>query len=372
MNAMNLQANEKLVFDLRSLYDRYGYSCYKMNKFEEYDLYARNKDFLISDSVITFTDTNGRLMALKPDVTLSIVKNTRDGEGGAQKLYYHENVYRVARGARGYKEIMQMGLEALGEIDAYCVYEVLQLAAASLQCMQRNCVLEISHLGVLSEALSYAGITPENRAEILGYIGEKNAHELAAACRRLGVPEEKQALLRDLVSLCGAPDDVLDKLEARLKGVVKEETLAQFVEIVSRLNAWERSGMLRVDFSVVGDVRYYNGFVFKGFAEGIPTGVLSGGQYDVLMKKMGRTSGAVGFAVYLDLLDDGARAAAYDVDNLLIYDAAASLSDVERVRDRYMARGESVCVQREIPAGKTYRRLIRLADGEVEIIEDNA
>ena len=77
---LTFKYEESTVFALRSLYSKYGYSQYKMNKFEEYDLYVKNKDFLISDSVITFTDTNGKLMALKPDVTLSIIKNTKDEE----------------------------------------------------------------------------------------------------------------------------------------------------------------------------------------------------------------------------------------------------------------------------------------------------
>ena len=71
-----MQISELVAFDLRSLYSSYGYTKYKMSKFEEYDLYARNKDFLISENVITFTDLSGKLMALKPDVTLSIVKNS--------------------------------------------------------------------------------------------------------------------------------------------------------------------------------------------------------------------------------------------------------------------------------------------------------
>lgn len=70
---LSLSFQEKVIFGLRGLYRSYGYTQYKMSKFEEYDLYANNKDFLISDSVITFTDTNGKLMALKPDVTLSIM-----------------------------------------------------------------------------------------------------------------------------------------------------------------------------------------------------------------------------------------------------------------------------------------------------------
>ena len=59
-----LKSEEKAVFALRSLYKEYGYLPFKMSKFEEYDLYVRNKDFLVSDAVITFNDTNGTLLAL--------------------------------------------------------------------------------------------------------------------------------------------------------------------------------------------------------------------------------------------------------------------------------------------------------------------
>ena len=62
INEALLKNEELAVFRLRSLYSDFGYTQYKMSKFEEYDLYVRNKDFLISDRVITFTDTNGKLL----------------------------------------------------------------------------------------------------------------------------------------------------------------------------------------------------------------------------------------------------------------------------------------------------------------------
>ena len=99
-----LKSEELAVYKLRALYTKYGYRPYKMSKFEEYDLYGRNKDFLVSDRVITFTDTDGRLLALKPDVTLSIIKNTKGGE--KQKVCYNENVYRVPGGRGQFKEII--------------------------------------------------------------------------------------------------------------------------------------------------------------------------------------------------------------------------------------------------------------------------
>ena len=45
-----LKSEEKAVLALRSLYRRYGFLPYRMSKFEEYELYIRNKDFLVSDA----------------------------------------------------------------------------------------------------------------------------------------------------------------------------------------------------------------------------------------------------------------------------------------------------------------------------------
>ena len=137
-----LKNDEKIVFGLRELYAEFGYSQYKMNKFEEYDLYVRNKNFLISDHIITFTDTGGKLMALKPDVTLSIVKNTKDEPEGLKKVYYNENVYRVTGKTGSYREILQTGLECIGEVDRYCLFEVLTLAVKSLAALSEEYVFD--------------------------------------------------------------------------------------------------------------------------------------------------------------------------------------------------------------------------------------
>ena len=40
---------EQLARQLGALYSRYGYMSYSMSKFEEYELYLRNKDFSRSE-----------------------------------------------------------------------------------------------------------------------------------------------------------------------------------------------------------------------------------------------------------------------------------------------------------------------------------
>ena len=78
-----LRPQERVSLQLRLLYEKAGFRQYHMGRFEEYGLYQENRRFLSSEQVITFTDLDGRLLALKPDVTLSIAKKRT---GGTQRL----------------------------------------------------------------------------------------------------------------------------------------------------------------------------------------------------------------------------------------------------------------------------------------------
>ena len=355
-----MKRKEKELYALQELYHSFGYAPYKMSKFEEYDLYVRNKDFLISDGIITFTDTDGKLMALKPDVTLSIIKNSRDEAGCVQKVYYNENVYRVSEDAHCFKEILQTGLECMGDIDDGCVYEVLRLAAESLRRIAPKAVLDVSHLGVVDSLL--ANLPTESRAKICHCLGEKNAHELKAVCADYGVAEDTSDTLQKLIGLYGAPVKVIPALKTLIGDT---EAVATLEKLTAALEAGGYGDMVRIDFSVVDEGSYYNGIVFRGFAEGVPDSVLSGGQYDRLMRQMGRRGGAVGFAVYLDRLGRDDSKAEYDVDALLLYDEGCDLTALYAAADILRKEG-SVMLQKKIPAKLTYRRLCRFENGEVK------
>jgi len=298
-----MDAQERIGFLLRTLYAGYGYSRYRMGKFEEYDLYSRNKDFLFSEGVITFTDTNGRLMALKPDVTLSIVKNTRDRAGALQKMYYHENVYRVASAEDGFREMTQVGVECMGDVDGKSVAEVLKLAAESLRACSGEYILEISHLGILRAFVEAIASDDRMRDDLLQCVVEKNLHGIRKICLENGMAESAGDPLCTLVSLYGTPKTVMPKI----RKLAEENGAAEYAEELARAAAAfagsETEDRIRIDFSASGDVKYYNGIAFKGFISGIPGSVLSGGQYDRLMRRMGRKDRAVGFAVFLNMLE---------------------------------------------------------------------
>lgn len=368
----NLKYDEQAVFLLRSLYSKYGYKQYKMRKFEEYDLYVRNKDFLISDSVITFTDTNGKLMALKPDVTLSIVKNTKDSDGSVQKVYYDENVYRVSKGTHSYKEIKQAGLECIGDVDTYCVCEVLSLAVKSLMTISESCVVDVSDLAILFALYDYIGLSYEARKIMTSLISDKNTHEMKRLCEDMSVSAESTALLEELISYNGTPDKILPRLKAMAERIGAQAEFSEFESVVSSLDK-ELQSKLRIDFSVVSDINYYNGIVFKGFIDKIPDSVLSGGRYDSLMQSMSRKSKAIGFAVYIDMLERfNVKEREFDYAAVLLYSKNDSISTVKNAAQRLINEYGCVFTAKKLPEKATYGKLFELQNGEVILIENNA
>ena len=368
----NLKYDEQAVFLLRSLYSKYGYKQYKMRKFEEYDLYVRNKDFLISDSVITFTDTNGKLMALKPDVTLSIVKNTKDSDGSVQKVYYDENVYRVSKSAHSYKEIKQAGLECIGDVDTYCVCEVLSLAVKSLMTISESCVVDVSDLAILFALYNYIGLSYEARKRVTSLISDKNTHEMKRLCEDMSVSAESTALLEELISYNGTPDEILPRLKAMAERIGAQAEFSEFESVVSSLDK-ELQSKLRIDFSVVSDINYYNGIVFKGFIDKIPDSVLSGGRYDSLMQSMSRKSKAIGFAVYIDMLERfNIKEREFDYAAVLLYSENDSISTVKNAAQRLINEYGCVFTAKKLPEKATYGKLFELQNGEVILIENNA
>lgn len=363
LNESVLKQDERVIYELRELYRRHGYSQFKMSKFEEYDLYSKNKDFLVSDSVITFTDTNGRLMALKPDVTLSIIKNAKWQQGCAQRFYYNENVYRISHTTHTFEELMQAGLECIGQIDALQLCEVILLAAQSLDRIHERFVLDISHMAIVSAVVSALALPEEARAMLLVCLEEKNAHGARALCEQHHADADATARLLRLIRTYGTVRETLPSLRELCAGLDTQGAIEELAVIADVLEANGYADRTRLDFSVVHDMQYYSGVVFEGFIEGIPEGVLIGGRYDRLLHKMGKQGGAIGFAVYLDLLERLHREERdCDADILCLYDDSDDPIALTATVARWRAEGKTVLLQRQIPAQMRFGRIVRFGE----------
>ena len=297
----NLQPKERASFALRALYEAAGCRKYHMGRFEEYGLYQENRSFLSSEQVITFTDLDGRLLALKPDVTLSIAKTAQPAPGETLRYYYHENVYRPSAESHTFKEISQMGLEMLGAVGEAQVQQAVCLAARSLDALGADWVLEVSHMGYLFGLFDALGVPDAARAKLLEKLREKNAHELRAAAGASGLADAAADILCSVLNLCGSYADTLAKAAALCRNDAMRAAVAELEALAVPLE--KAGGVIRLDMTLAGEMEYYNGLVFQGYLKALPRPLLKGGRYDLLMQKFTPGAGAIGFAVYLDELD---------------------------------------------------------------------
>lgn len=347
---------ERISISLERLYREYGYTYYRMSNFEEYDLYARNRNFLVGNRILSFTDADGRLMAFKPDVTLSIIKNTKD-DGRTKKIFYNEHVVRVPANGDGFKEIPQTGLECLGRIDIYQTAEMIFMAIKSLDEIKPGGILALSDLDILTGVMG--DVDEDIKEDIIKAVSAKNIHGI----RSMGLDEDVSERLCGLVSVYEPLKTGIKRLEEMgISGKGMEE-LKKLTSMLDLMGVCDR---VVLDPSVVDDLAYYNSVIFKGYIDGAYERVLSGGRYDNMMRKMGRSDGAIGFAIYMDALESLERdEKESDWDVTVLYDDDSDPETVIRTAGRLISSGYRIRIQREADGHKS----VKIKGKEVTEIE---
>ena len=135
-------------------------------------------------------------------------------------------------------------------------------------------------------------------------------------------------------------------------------------ELADLLKANGLAERVYLDFSVEGDMGYYSGIVFRGFLKNLSAGVLSGGQYDKMVEKMGKPCGAMGFAIYLNELERlGPAQPPFDAEVLVLYDEATDLKDLTARLAALAGQGKRVLARRQAGGALRARETMDLRGG---------
>ncbi len=349
-----LTVEESTGIELRRIYASHGYTPYKMCKFEPYDLYAANRSFITGEHILTFTDINGKLMALKPDITISIMKGY---QGGEQKSYYNEYVYREGSTAREFREIPQAGVERIGHVDLYEELDVLSMAAESLEHISEAWILNLGSMQFLKGLLEETHCSEETVKRLLSCIKSKNRHEIEEILKQLFMDKRILEAWRTLAVLYGPFKETLPVLESISLNDQMTEAFRELSALDRALDGTAFQDRIHLDFSIISDLGYYNGLVFQGFTENVHAAVLSGGRYDHLAERFDKHAQAIGFAVYLDLIRPRDRSGAQkDPETLMLYyDERIPPEEVLAQAARKRNEGYSVRIARRDPDSKTLK-----------------
>ena len=330
----NMSKKDLVLLNIRKMYDSYGYKKISLPSFEEYDLYNENKDF-IDRNVLTVMSPNGKLLALRPDITLSVAKKvSKDQSLKYSKIYYQENTYNLTKYV-GYEEDEQLGIELIGKESTFLDFEIINLAVKSLDIINKKSMIVLSHAGFISSIFENFDLEYEIKEQILDCINRKNSHDIQKILKRNEhISENVKKLIYKIPELSGNLENIEKEL---LKYEINDNTkkiLSELKQLNILLMKFYKKSKIIFDFSVVKNLNYYNGIILQGDIEDFPNVILTGGRYDKLFEKFGVDTGAVGFAI----LTDGLKGYYKDTDKkdfevLIAYDNSDFEKLVEIVND---------------------------------------
>lgn len=339
MNA-NLINENSIVSNLIKIYERFGFKKIRLSKFEDYNLYNNNKDFLQTEHILTFMNLNGNLKSLRPDVTLSIVKKVlKDNEKETQKIYYIEDIYKIV--SNEYEEIPQVGVEIIGKLNNYSNLEIISMAIESLKSINKNYILEISNIDLISAIFDEINLEENLKIEILNNIYLKNKHDLEKLLNK-NVDNKYKKYILSFIELSGNYKDILKKLKSLIINKKMQKSYEELKSLSFVFELYNNFDKILLDFSIESQLGYYNGIIFKGYIKESNDIILSGGRYDKLLNKFNSNKNAIGFAIYMDKLYEKNKTSDF-IDILILYKSGDENILLNEVR-KFMNKNKKVRV----------------------------
>ena len=334
-----------------SVFDGWGYEEIATPSVDYYALFERGMGHVEARRAFRFADTDGRLLALRPDITSSVARAAATLFASAPRplrFCYAASVFRQLPHSRAEwrRQGRQLGCELIGAGRADADVEVLAIAAEVLERLGLggSYRVTLNHVGVFNGVAEQLGLSPEAREEMRQLVDARDAGALGEFLKTLGrsaATAERAARLARLSAGRTIPEGTREILS-------NERSRAALDELEKLLSAVETLGLgesFSVDLSDVSGLGYYTGLVFKVYVEGAGARVGGGGRYDDLTANFGRREPAIGFVLDLDALTDILARRDFETRNGAGSPAAIEGDDVtERFKEarRRRARGERI------------------------------
>lgn len=331
-------AKRKLEGALVELFEKWGYQEVASPTFEFYEV-VREEDNP-EDQLFKFIDREGRILALRPDMTTPIARMvTTHLQGGVLpwRLYYTGSVFRYESVQAGkLREFSQAGVELIGASGAGADGEVIALAIEALQaCSLKNFRLGIGQVAIAKSLIEQITQDPVVAKGIKQAIIKKDLVALETILQREGGSLEQKNKLQELATLHGSREVLAKARKLSSQGEVLQQ-LDALEEVYEILESYGLADYIFFDFSILRDFDYYTGIVFEGYAPGLGYPVCGGGRYDGLLAKFGLEMPAVGFALGLErvMLAQSKPFTRPAADYLLVgEDYGAMLKEAKKLRE---------------------------------------
>ncbi|MES9685327.1 hypothetical protein CN514_14940 [Bacillus sp. AFS001701] len=267
-----------------------GYFPFQPALFEKYEQFTCKKNpSLTKEQLVIVMNGYQQLLLLRPDITTAMIKELLPNINANDKvkLFYQSTNYRSSK--KTVNEISQFGIEILGNLSTSSEREIIELACNYLN--ESKFILEIGHTGFLEGLLDETNLDNNERVELKKLLYSKDFDGAMQFVKENTKSVAANEVFIKLFSLHGKMDQLINldsKLILNLKMKNAVNTLLNYIQV---------SQNIYFDLSMINELAYYDGIIFKGYYPNLPTAVLSGGRYDPLTEEYGRKIGAIGFSI---------------------------------------------------------------------------
>ncbi len=306
MNFLNIEDEMKYfqnMFVLRKeiesfLYEE-GYTNIEPSIFEGYDEFTGVNSRVDKKSTVKLLDNNSGILILSPDITTGIINKfmPRWEHGLKLKIFYYGKTYKHS--GAGIKEKRELGVEIIGERNDDTDQCMVDTARQIIGRYSNNYLIEIGNSKFLKGIMQSCSFSKENYDNILDLLYSKNKQELKEYLSNLPYREPMSTLL-NIFDLEGTFDEIVEQLE----GLYMNELMKQGIEELKAVDNYTKNitDKITYDLSMVSELSYYDGIIFRGYINGSNKEIIKGGRYDSFTEQYGYKVPAIGFTVELDEL----------------------------------------------------------------------
>jgi histidyl-tRNA synthetase len=287
-----------------------GYGYVELPIFEDVNLFVRGigeSTDVVSKEMYVFEDRGGRTLALRPEGTAGVarlvIEHGLDRGQLPVKLWYKGPFFRAERPQLGrYRQLQQVGIEAIGAPDPALDVEVISVADDAFRS------LGLRNFKLLLTSLGCATCRPKYREKLSGYLAKLDLDEetkTRANINPLRVLDDKRPEIQKQLTnapliineLCVECSSYHDEVEDLLKAT--EIAFTPAPRLVRGLDYYTRTT-----------------FEFDHPELGAQSGIGGGGRYDGLMESLGgQDLSGIGFGIGTDR-----TLMACEVENLIVGD----------------------------------------------------
>lgn len=361
--ARELHAIERTLMDA---FARYGYVPLEPPTVE----FAEGALTVDERRTLRFLDRDGRLLALRPDVTTAVARVVaqRYREADATlRLAYFTPIFREEASMRGSeREYDQAGVELIGDATLRADAEVIALLADALaRCGLLAADIDIGHVGFvegflaeLPDDVRVAAGAAARSGDLVGTVSLARAGGMSGAriaALERGLRHRSADLGATRADAPKSSERALDTLDA----------------LRPLLEAAGIGGAVRFDLGYIPALPYYTGVVFQVTVADLGFPIATGGRYDGLLAKFGADRAATGFGITIPHLHQALVAAGWgapDESPLLVL-APDDGDGTTTLRVAAALRGSGIAVaigEVAEAAGQEVRRARVVDEGHVE------